>query len=84
MIKMDSIALAETCSEFSRKLFEGGITGATVSISLPSEEFKKLNDDFFYRVGHGEDDENNRNEYEEIVVTLDNGMKLVVDVSDEV
>ena len=48
-LKLTSYNIADLGSMLSDKLYELGITDPTLVIKLPSKEFKKVDEDLFYR-----------------------------------
>lgn len=56
-LKLTSYNIADLGSTLSDKLYELGITDSTLVINLPSKEFKKVDEDLFYRNRQSDDEE---------------------------
>lgn len=56
-LKLTSYNIADFGSMLSDKLYELGITDSTLVIKLPSKEFKKVDEDLFYRNRQSDDEE---------------------------
>ena len=56
-LKLTSYNIADFGSTLSDKLYELGITDSTLVINLPSKEFKKVDEDLFYRNRQSDDEE---------------------------
>ena len=56
-LKLTSYNIADLGSMLSDKLYELGITDSTLVIKLPSKEFKKVDEDLFYRNRKSDDEE---------------------------
>lgn len=56
-LKLTSYNIADLGSMLSDKLYELGITDSKLVINLPSKEFKKVDEDLFYRNRQSDDEE---------------------------